>query len=64
MYFQSVFAAITVIILAGGLVGRMSFKAWMIFCPLWLLFSYGVGAFSIWAGGFLFQRGVLDYSGE
>ena len=25
--------------------------------------SYSVGAFSIWAGGFLFDLGVLDYSG-
>ncbi|KUL89442.1 hypothetical protein ZTR_04306 [Talaromyces verruculosus] len=38
IYFQFVFAAITVIIL-------------------------GVSAFSIWGGGFLYQLGVLDYSG-
>src|SRR6516164_6192541 len=35
MYFQFVFAAITVIILAGSLLGRMNFKAWVLFCPLW-----------------------------
>src|SRR5262249_20958279 len=29
MYFQFVFAAITVVILAGSLLGRMNFTAWM-----------------------------------
>ena len=41
----------------------MNFLAWMIFVPLWLTFSYTIGAFSIWAGGFLFKLGVIDYSG-
>ncbi|CAD5164696.1 unnamed protein product [Musa acuminata subsp. malaccensis] len=63
VYFQCVFAAITVILLAGSLLGRMSIKAWMLFVPLWLTFCYTVGAFSLWGGGFLFQWGVIDYSG-
>ena len=41
----------------------MNFWAWMIFVPLWLTLSYTVGAFSLWGGGFLFQMGVIDYSG-
>ena len=63
VYFQFVFAAITLIIMAGAFLGRMSFKAWMIFVPLWLTFSYTVGAFSLWGGGFLSSLGVIDYSG-
>ncbi len=63
VYFQFVFAAITVILFAGSLFGRMSFVAWMIFVPLWMTFSYTVGAFSLWGGGFLGQAGVIDYSG-
>jgi Amt family ammonium transporter len=63
IYFQFVFAAITVIIMAGSFLGRMNFTAWMVFVPLWITFSYVVGAFSLWGGGFLFQRGVIDYSG-
>ncbi|KAH8695592.1 putative ammonium transporter [Talaromyces proteolyticus] len=63
VYFQFVFAAITVIILGGSLLGRMNFVAWMVFVPLWITFSYTVGAFSVWGGGFLTQMGVLDYSG-
>ena len=41
----------------------MNFLAWMIFVPLWLTFSYTIGAFSLWAGGFLAKLGVIDYSG-
>ncbi|HEY1751912.1 MAG TPA: ammonium transporter [Caulobacteraceae bacterium] len=63
MFFQFVFAAITVIILAGSLLGRMSFKAWVLFVPLWMLLDYTVGAFSIWGGGWLSQWGVQDFSG-
>lgn len=63
VYFQFVFAAITVVIMAGAFLGRMNFRAWMIFVPLWITFSYVVGAFSLWGGGFLFQKGVIDYSG-
>ncbi|CAI9108719.1 OLC1v1008396C1 [Oldenlandia corymbosa var. corymbosa] len=63
VWFQCVFAAITLILLAGSVLGRMNIKAWMTFVPLWLTFSYTVGAFSLWGGGFLFQWGVIDYSG-
>lgn len=63
VYFQFVFAAITLILLAGSLLGRMNIMAWMLFVPLWLTFSYTIGAFSLWGGGFLYQWGVMDYSG-
>ncbi|OMO83442.1 Ammonium transporter [Corchorus olitorius] len=60
--FQFAFAAITVILLAGSLLGRMNFYAWMMFVPLWLTFSYTVGAFTIWGSGFL-QYKIIDYAG-
>ncbi|MGD0103484.1 MAG: ammonium transporter [Rhodopila sp.] len=63
VYFQFVFAAITVIILAGSVLGRMSFRAWVIFCPVWMTLSYTVGAFSLWGGGWLASMGVVDFSG-
>ena len=63
MWFQFVFAAITVIILAGSVLGRMSFKAWMLFCPIWMTLVYTVGAFSLWGGGWLAGLGVADFSG-
>jgi Amt family ammonium transporter len=63
VYFQFVFAAITVIILAGSVLGRMNFTAWMIFCPVWMTLVYTVGAFSLWGGGWLASLGVADFSG-
>jgi Amt family ammonium transporter len=43
VFFQFVFAAITVVILGGAVLARMNFHAWMIFVPLWLTFSYSIG---------------------
>ncbi|XP_047957234.1 ammonium transporter 2 member 5-like [Salvia hispanica] len=64
LYFQFVFAAITLILIAGALLGRMSFYAWMAFVPLWLTFSYTIGAASIWSpNGWLNKKGIIDYSG-
>lgn len=64
MFFQFVFAAITLILIAGALLGRMNFYAWMLFVPLWLTFSYTIGAYSIWCpDGWLWNMGVIDYSG-
>ncbi|XP_078154648.1 ammonium transporter 2 member 1-like isoform X2 [Carex rostrata] len=63
VFFEFTYAAITVILLAGSVLGRMNIKAWMAFSPLWLIFSYTIGAFSLWGGGFLYQWGVMDYSG-
>ncbi|HEX9624695.1 MAG TPA: ammonium transporter [Streptosporangiaceae bacterium] len=72
-YFQFVFAAITVILLVGSILGRTSFKAWMLFVPLWISIVYAVNAFSIWGGGWIgaFPSwltgiagvGALDFSG-
>jgi Amt family ammonium transporter len=72
-YFQFVFAAITVILLAGSLLGRFSFKAWMVFVPVWITIVYSVNAFSLWGGGWLgvmpswlqpiAGAGAVDYSG-
>jgi Amt family ammonium transporter len=63
IYFQFVFAAITPLLIAGSVLGRMNFKAWMIFVPVWSTFVYSVGAFWIWGGGWLAALGAVDYSG-
>ena len=64
IYFQFVFAAITLILVAGALLGRMNFLAWMSFVPLWLTFSYTITAYSVWCpGGWLAKHGIIDYSG-
>lgn len=64
VFFQFVFAAITLVLIAGALLGRMNFYAWMMFVPLWLTFSYTIGAFSLWSlGGWLWKAGVIDFCG-
>ena len=63
IYFQFVFAAITPILIAGSVLGRMNFKAWMLFVPLWSSLVYTVGAFMLWGGGWLAAMGAVDYSG-
>jgi Amt family ammonium transporter len=72
-YFQFVFAAITPLLFLGSVVGRMNFRVWLIFVPLWSTFAYSINAFLVWGGGFwgqahagassLFSTGALDYSG-
>jgi Amt family ammonium transporter len=63
MYFQVVFAAITPLLFLGSVIGRMKFKAWLVFVPLWITCVYSVNAFLIWGGGFFAQKGAVDYSG-
>ncbi|CAN0829532.1 Ammonium transporter 2 member 4 [Linum grandiflorum] len=64
VFFQGVFACITLILVAGCLLGRMNFTAWVMFVPLWLTFSYTVGAFSVWCPeGWLAKLGIIDFSG-
>ncbi|KAI4301916.1 hypothetical protein L6164_035152 [Bauhinia variegata] len=64
VFFQGVFAGITLILIAGSLLGRMNIRAWMLFVPLWLTFSYTVAAFSIWCpDGWLAKLRVIDFSG-
>ncbi len=62
-YFQFVFAAITPILFIGSVLGRVSFKAWMVFVPLWITFAYAVNAFLLWGGGYWACKGALDFSG-
>ncbi len=63
IYFQFVFAGIAPLLFLGSVLGRMSFRAWMIFVPLWSTFVYAIDAFLIWGGGFFGAKGALDYSG-
>jgi len=62
-YFQFVFAAITPILFIGSVVGRIKFKVWLIFVPLWITFAYAVNAFLLWGGGYWAAHGALDFSG-
>lgn len=61
--FQATFAAITVALISGAVVGRMKAKAWMAFVALWLTLVYVPIAHWVWGGGWLYQLGALDFAG-
>ncbi len=63
VYFQFVFAAITPILMLGSVLGRINFKAWLVFVPLWISGVYVVNAFLIWGGGYFAHKGAVDFSG-
>jgi ammonium transporter, Amt family len=63
VYFQFVFAAITPLLFLGSVIGRINWKAWMLFVPLWSTFVYSINAFLLWGGGWWAQQGAVDYSG-
>ena len=61
--FQMTFAIITPALIVGAFVERMRFGAVLLFSLLWLLLVYVPVAHWIWGGGWLAQRGVLDFAG-
>ena len=60
--FLGMFAAITPALISGAVAGRMKFAAWSAFVPLWLFVVY-VPVFKWVYGGWLGQRGSLDFAG-
>ncbi len=61
--FQMTFAIITPALMVGAFVERMRFGAVLLFSLLWLLLVYVPVAHWVWGGGWLAQRGVLDFAG-
>ena len=61
--FQGTFAAITLALISGAIVGRMKAKAWLVFSIIWLTLVYIPVAHWVWGGGWLYQMGALDFAG-
>ena len=61
--YQLTFAAITVALVSGALIERIKFSAWILFCILWMTFSYLPVAHWVWGGGFIAKLGALDFAG-
>ncbi|HEX3013710.1 MAG TPA: ammonium transporter [Methanobacterium sp.] len=61
--FQMTFAAITVALISGAVVGRMKASAWIVFSVVWISLIYVPIAHWVWGGGFLAQWGALDFAG-
>jgi Amt family ammonium transporter len=63
MAFQGTFAILTAVLIAGAVVERMRFSAYLVFIAAWSLVVYAPVAHWVWGGGWLAQLGVLDYAG-
>lgn len=63
VYFQFVFAGITPLLFLGSVLGRIKFKVWLVFVPLWTSLVYTVNAMLVWGGGYWAHQGAVDYSG-
>jgi Amt family ammonium transporter len=63
MAFQATFCIITVALVSGAVVERMRFGAWLIFAALWSVLVYAVLAHWAFGGGWLIERGTLDFAG-
>src|SRR5215218_1154128 len=63
MAFQGTFCIITVALIAGAVVERMRFGAFMVFAALWSVLVYAVLAHWAFGGGWLAEQGTLDFAG-
>ena len=61
--FQMTFAVITPGLIVGAFVERVKFLPVLLFTVLWLLFVYAPVTHWIWGGGFLADKGVIDFAG-
>jgi Amt family ammonium transporter len=61
--FQMTFAIITPALIVGAFAERMKFSSVMIFSALWLLFVYAPVCHWVWGGGWLQEKGLLDFAG-
>ena len=60
--FLGMFAVITPALISGAVADRMKFVAWAIFAPVWMVLVF-VPVFKWVYGGWLGQRGSLDFAG-
>ena len=61
--FQMTFAVITPALIVGAFVERVKFFPVLIFSALWLLFVYAPVCHWIWGGGWLAEKGLVDFAG-
>ncbi|MGI1678205.1 MAG: ammonium transporter [Cellvibrionaceae bacterium] len=61
--FQMTFAIITPALIIGAFAERMKFSSMIIFSALWLIVVYAPVCHWVWGGGWLGNKGVLDFAG-
>ena len=63
MAFQATFCIITVALVSGAVVERMRFGPFLVFAALWSVLVYAVLAHWAFGGGWLQEKGTLDFAG-
>src|SRR5690554_3418181 len=62
--FQATLAGITCALVVGGFAERTRYSAVLVFTLIWMTLAYIPIAHMVWApGGWLFERGALDFAG-
>ncbi|MYW03407.1 ammonium transporter [Streptomyces sp. SID3343] len=65
MAFQLTFAILTVALISGAIADRTRFKAWVVFCGVWVMCVYVPLAHWVWGpdGWIAHRLGALDFAG-
>ena len=63
MTFQMTFAIITPALIVGAFAERMKFSSMLVFMALWVTAVYAPITHWVWGGGWLADKGVLDFAG-
>lgn len=61
--FQMTFVIITPALIVGAFAERMKFSAMLLFSALWILAVYAPVCHWVWGGGWLADKGVMDFAG-
>jgi len=61
--FQMTFAIITPALVVGAFAERMKFSAMCLFSIAWFTFVYLPACHMVWGGGYLGNKGVIDFAG-
>lgn len=61
--FQMTFAIITPALIVGGFAERMKFSSMLLFSVIWVSVVYFPVCHWVWGGGWLAEKGLLDFAG-
>ena len=63
MTFQMTFAIITPALIVGAFAERMKFSTMLVFMTIWITIVYAPVCHWVWGGGWLGNKGILDFAG-
>ncbi len=61
--YQLMFAIITLPLMTGSIVNRITIVAWLKFLTIWMILVYFPAAHWVWGNGFLAKMGFVDFAG-